>query len=80
MQRLVKDLNAHLPENPALWKLDTDPSGFSWIDADDHGGNMFSFLRYDGDGQMIACITNFSSEPRPDTASGCRRRASGRRS
>ena len=27
---------------------------------------MFSFLRYDGDGQMIACITNFSSEPRPD--------------
>ena len=23
-------------------------------------------MRYDGDGQMIACITNFSSEPRPD--------------
>jgi 1,4-alpha-glucan branching enzyme len=49
-----------------LWKRDTDPSGFSWIDADDHGGNVFSWLRYDGDGQMIACITNFSSEPRPD--------------
>ena len=55
----------HLPEHPALWKLDTDPSGFSWIDADDRGGNVFSFLRYDGDGQMIACVTNFSSEPRP---------------
>ena len=27
---------------------------------------MFSWLRYDGEGQMIACITNFSSEPRPD--------------
>ena len=66
VQRLVKDLNAIYKENPALWKLDIDPSGFSWIDADDHGGNVFAFLRYDGDGQMIACITNFSSEPRPD--------------
>jgi 1,4-alpha-glucan branching enzyme len=66
LQRLIKDLNAVYKENPALWKLDTDPDGFSWIDADDAGGNIFSFLRYDGDGQMIACITNFSSEPRPD--------------
>ena len=29
-------------------------------------GNIFSWLRYDGDGQMIACIINFSSEPRQD--------------
>jgi 1,4-alpha-glucan branching enzyme len=49
-----------------LWKRDTDASGFSWIDADDRGGNIFSWLRFDGDGQMIACITNFSSESRPD--------------
>ena len=66
VQRLVKDLNQIYRENPAMWKLDTDPSGFSWIDADDAGGNVFSFLRYDGEGQMIACITNFSSEPRTD--------------
>jgi len=66
VQRLVKDLNTVYKENPALWKQDTDPAGFSWIDADDAGGNIFSWLRYDGEGQMIACITNFSSEPRPD--------------
>jgi 1,4-alpha-glucan branching enzyme len=66
VQRLVKDLNDVYRAHPALWKLDTDPSGFSWIDADDAGGNVFSFLRYDGDGQMIACLTNFSSEPRND--------------
>jgi 1,4-alpha-glucan branching enzyme len=66
LQRLIKDLNAIYKEHPALWKRDTDPSGFSWIDADDRGGNIFSWLRYDGDGQMIACIINFSSEPRPD--------------
>ena len=35
VQRLVKDLNTVYRDNPALWKLDTDPSGFSWIDADD---------------------------------------------
>jgi len=66
VQRLIKDLNEIYKEHPALWKRDTDASGFSWIDADDRGGNIFSWLRYDGDGQMIACITNFSSEPRPD--------------
>jgi 1,4-alpha-glucan branching enzyme len=59
-------MNAIYQEHPALWKRDTDASGFSWIDADDRGGNVFSWLRFDGDGQMIACITNFSSEPRPD--------------
>jgi 1,4-alpha-glucan branching enzyme len=66
LQRLVRDLNQVYKDNPALWLRDTDPSGFSWINADDAGGNVFSWLRYDGEGQMIACITNFSSEPRPD--------------
>ena len=66
VQRLVKDLNDVYRAHPALWKRDSDPSGFSWIDADDAGGNVFSFLRYDGDGQMIACVTNFASEPRTD--------------
>jgi 1,4-alpha-glucan branching enzyme len=37
VQRLVKDLNTVYKENPALWKQDTDPAGFSWIDADDAG-------------------------------------------
>ncbi|MDF2748293.1 MAG: glgB, partial [Propionibacteriaceae bacterium] len=66
VQRLIKDMNEIYKDHPALWKRDTDPSGFAWIDADDHGGNVFSWLRYDGDGQMLACLTNFSSEPRPD--------------
>ena len=66
MQRLIKDMNGIYREHPAFWKLDTDASGFSWINADDRGGNVFSWLRFDGDGQMIACVTNFSTEPRPD--------------
>ncbi len=70
LQRLVKDLNAVYREHPALWKLDTDPAGFAWINADDQGGNVFSFVRYDGAGQMVACLINFSSEPRPDYRTG----------
>ena len=66
VQRLIKDMNGIYREHPAFWKLDTDASGFSWINADDRGGNVFSWLRFDGDGQMIACVTNFSTEPRPD--------------
>ena len=66
VQRLVKDLNAIQKANPALHALDTDPAGFSWISADDRGGNVFSFLRYDGEGQMIACLANFAAEPRTD--------------
>jgi 1,4-alpha-glucan branching enzyme len=66
VQRLVRDMNGIYQANPAFFKLDTDPSGFSWIDADDAGGNIFSYIRYDGEGQQIACITNFSSEPRND--------------
>ena len=66
VQRLIKDMNGVYKEHPALFRLDSDPGGFSWIEADDAGGNVFAFLRYDGEGQMIACLTNFSSEPRPD--------------
>lgn len=66
VQHLVRDLNGIYREHPALWKLDTDPAGFRWINADDHGGNVFSYLRFDGEGQILACVVNFSSDPRPD--------------
>ena len=31
---------------PALWSQDIDPAGFSWIDANDASGNVYSFLRF----------------------------------
>ena len=45
VQRLSRDLNAIYRRTPALWKLDTSPDGFSWIDANDALGNTLSFLR-----------------------------------
>jgi 1,4-alpha-glucan branching enzyme len=62
-QRLVRDLNRAYRAAPALWTLDGSPEGFSWIDANDAAGNVLSFLRFDGDGGMIACIANFAGGP-----------------
>jgi 1,4-alpha-glucan branching enzyme len=45
VQRLSRDLNAIYRQAPALWKLDSSPDGFSWIDANDAQGNTLSFLR-----------------------------------
>ncbi len=48
---LLKDLNGIYRATPALWERDTSPEGFSWIDANDAEDNMFSFLRWAGDGR-----------------------------
>ncbi|MBI3687112.1 MAG: 1,4-alpha-glucan branching protein GlgB [Actinobacteria bacterium] len=64
VQRLVTDLNQVYRDNPALWTADYDPSGFSWIDANDAGNNVYSFLRSDpGGGPVMACVVNFAGHP-----------------
>jgi 1,4-alpha-glucan branching enzyme len=44
-QRLSRDLNTLYRQTPALWKLDSSPEGFRWIDSNDAQGNTLSFLR-----------------------------------
>ncbi len=64
MARLIGDLNGVYRETDALWSLDTSPDGFQWIDANDAGGNVYSFLRYgDSRDTPLACIANFSPVP-----------------
>jgi 1,4-alpha-glucan branching enzyme len=63
VQRLVADLNRIYRDTPALWEQDTTPAGFSWIDANDAAGNVFSFLRFGTDGSAIACVANFAGVP-----------------
>ena len=62
----VTDLNARYAETPALWALDDDPAGFSWIDANDATHNTLSFLRTDHAGSTVACVVNFSGAPLVD--------------
>ncbi|WP_051510318.1 1,4-alpha-glucan branching protein GlgB [Intrasporangium oryzae] len=62
---LVKDLNAIYRGNRALWELDADPAGFTWLNADDAAHNTFSWLRFGSgdrgrDAPVVACVVNFS--------------------
>jgi 1,4-alpha-glucan branching enzyme len=63
LQQLVKDLNGNYKDTKALWGNDHLPERFSWIDANDAGNNVFSFLRHGTDGSELACVANFSAVP-----------------
>src|SRR5207253_1140468 len=45
VQRFVEDLNRLYRDEPALHELDTEPSGFEWVDANDSSNSVLSFLR-----------------------------------
>jgi 1,4-alpha-glucan branching enzyme len=66
VQQLVKDLNQTYAAAAALWQQDSSPAGFEWIDANDAGGNVLSFLRYGADGSVLACVCNFAAMPHHD--------------
>ena len=66
LQHCVADLNRAYGGTPALWALDHDPAGFEWIDANDAVSNVFSWLRFDGSGGIVACIVNMAPVVRGD--------------
>ncbi len=63
IRRLIGDLNRAYRELPALWSQDFTPSGFTWIDANDRDGNVFTYLRWGSDGSVVACLLNFAAMP-----------------
>ncbi|GAA4116205.1 1,4-alpha-glucan branching protein GlgB [Streptomyces hundungensis] len=60
LRSLVGDLNRVYTDTPALWELDHDPAGFSWIDGSRAEHNVLSFVRYDADGRPLVVVCNFS--------------------
>ncbi|MEV0568634.1 1,4-alpha-glucan branching protein GlgB [Dactylosporangium sp. NPDC050588] len=63
LQRLVRDLNTVYQRTPALWSQDVTPDGFRWINNEDSGGNVFSYLRWAADGSAVAVVVNFAAHP-----------------
>ena len=45
IQNYFKSLNHFYKENKALWELDYDVNGFSWIDADNADQSIITFIR-----------------------------------
>jgi 1,4-alpha-glucan branching enzyme len=70
LQHVVRDLNRTYKDTPALWTQDSVPAGFEWIDANDNGRNLFSFVRRGNDGQMLVCVSNFAALPYEDYRMG----------
>ncbi len=67
IQRLVRDLNRLYRDEPALWNLDSDPSGFWWIEPNDADNNVVAFARQSQDGErVLVFVANLSPVPRQD--------------
>jgi 1,4-alpha-glucan branching enzyme len=64
VQALVRDLNRVYREQPALWEVDFEPSGFRWLEANDASWNVLVFARFSADGSPLVCAGNFSPVPR----------------
>ena len=60
VQRLIRDLNHTYRDRPALWSLDTEPSSFTWISADDAENNVAAFVRHGAAGQALVCVANLA--------------------
>jgi 1,4-alpha-glucan branching enzyme len=65
LQQYVRELNAVYRSEPALYKVDFSPEGFSWISCNDWENSVISFLRKGRrpeDEVIVAC--NFTPVPR----------------
>jgi 1,4-alpha-glucan branching enzyme len=70
VQSLVRDLNRVYRESPALWAIDDSPETFAWIDANDAGRHLFSFIRFAPGAPEIVCVANFATVPHGDVRIG----------
>ncbi|MDO5134472.1 MAG: 1,4-alpha-glucan branching protein GlgB [Eubacteriales bacterium] len=59
--RFMKDLNRCYLEDPALWAMEYEEGGFSWIDCHQEEKCIYAFYRRGG-GQTILAVFNFSEE------------------
>jgi 1,4-alpha-glucan branching enzyme len=65
VQTLVRDLNRVYRDEPALWELDSDPSGFWWLEPNDADENVLAFARRSADGERtLVFVANLSPVPR----------------
>lgn len=61
----VKDLNRLVLSEPALYRYDSEPRGFQWIDCNDSEQSTLSLMRMaDKEEDTIVCVLNFTPVPR----------------
>ncbi len=53
------DLNKVLADNSALWEKDYEHDGFKWLVVDDNQQSVFSFARFNKNGDLVVFVGNF---------------------
>jgi len=65
VQKWVEQLNLVYREEAGLHELDNDPAGFEWVDANDSGASVLSFLRKGKSAwDTVLVVCNFTPVPR----------------
>jgi 1,4-alpha-glucan branching enzyme len=65
IQRWLRDLNRFYRSEPALYELDFQSEGFSWIDCGDWEGSIISYLRQGRSSRdLLLAVCNFTPVPR----------------
>ena len=65
VQALVRDLNRLYRDEPALWEVDSDPSGFWWLEPNDADANVIAFARAGKTAERVVVFAaNLSPVPR----------------
>ncbi len=59
-----RDLNRLYRDRAPLHQLDFEAAGFSWIDCNDAGQSVLSWVRHAGDGDFVVVLFNFTPVPR----------------
>jgi len=65
LSRLLEVLGWLYLEHPCLWRSDSDPEGFAWIDCSDRDQSVVSYRRRSGDDELVV-VVNATPEPRVD--------------
>ncbi|MBA2256167.1 MAG: 1,4-alpha-glucan branching protein GlgB, partial [Thermoleophilaceae bacterium] len=66
IQSLVRALNHRYRDEPALWEMDSDGTGFWWIEANAAEDNVVAFARRSADSErVVVFVANLSPVPRP---------------
>ena len=71
VQKWIQDLNRIYRSESALHELDCNPSGFEWVDCNDVGSSVLSFIRKGmSPDEVILVVCNFTPVPRQDYCVG----------
>lgn len=63
IQTVARDLNRLYRDHPALHAYDFEPQGFQWVDCNDAGQSILSYIRRGNDHSFVIIVLNFTPVP-----------------